>query len=87
MLLMLSTCLNSGTRQAMAVSIGLALARALHVLLGLKLGCIGFGFDLVYSVMGKQVSAFTATRKGVQNRQNWVVPGLLAVMGLQVGWA
>lgn len=185
MLLILSTSLNSGTRQAVAVSLGLALARGLHVLLaaiglaallqttpwafhavrlagaayllylawrfltletitiqatqalsekprsrylrsfsqgvltnllnpkslifcsvllpqfvkpaqdvafqfallGLILVCIGFGFDLVYSVMGRKVSAFTASRKGVQKMHNWIVAGLLAVIGLKVGLA
>lgn len=183
MLMIISTSLNSGTRQAVAVSIGLSLARALHVLfaavglaallqttplayhairlagaayllylawqfltlesitiptletlskkprsryirsfrqgvltnllnpkslifcsvllpqfvkpvqnvtlqfalLGLILVCIGFGFDLVYSVMGRKISTFTASREGVQKMQNRIVAGMLAVIGLKVG--
>lgn len=185
MLLVLSTSVNSGTRQAVAVSIGLALARSLHVLLaaiglaallqttpwayhavrlagaayllylawrfltletvtiqtsggppekpysrylrsfshgaltnllnpkslifcsvllpqfvkpaldvtfqfvvlGLILVFIGFGFDLIYSVIGREASAFTDSRKGVQKIQNWIVAGLLTVIGLKVGLA
>jgi threonine/homoserine/homoserine lactone efflux protein len=56
-------------------------------LLGLIMVCVGLGFDLIYSVIGKQVSAFTASRKGAQKMQNWIVAGLLAAIGLKVGLA
>lgn len=56
-------------------------------LLGLIMVCIGLGFDLIYSVIGREVSAFTASRKGVQKMQNWIVAGLLAAIGLKVGLA
>ncbi len=55
--------------------------------LGLILVVIGLGFDLVYSLIGKEIAAFTASHKGMQKMQNRVVAGLLALIGLKVGLA
>jgi len=55
--------------------------------LGLILAVIGLGFDLVYSLIGKEIAAFTASHKGMQKMQNRVVAGLLALIGLKVGLA
>jgi threonine/homoserine/homoserine lactone efflux protein len=57
------------------------------VVLGLILVFIGLGFDLIYSAIGREVSAFTDSRKGVRKIQNWIVAGLLTVIGLKVGLA